>query len=172
MTPESTRPPTPGTPSQSPSDQVPASQPHDRATLGGDLVVACSRFARTAAQAIDVDVSVTMWRMLSNLAHTGDLSVTELAAIERTSQPTVSKMVKRLEAQGLVSRRPDPTDRRSSAVSVTDAGRAALARYRASLTTALAPHLAGLDEDDLRTLDRALGLLARLTSEVADAGPI
>jgi DNA-binding MarR family transcriptional regulator len=146
--------------------------PRDASTLGGDLVVACSRFARTAAQAIDVDVSVTMWRMLSNLAHTGDLSVTELAAIERTSQPTVSKMVKRLEAQGLVSRRPDPTDRRSSAVSVTDAGRASLARYRASLTTALAPHLARLDEDDLRTLDRALDLLAHLTTEVADAGPI
>jgi DNA-binding MarR family transcriptional regulator len=144
----------------------------DGSTLGGDLVVACSRFARTAAQAIDVDVSVAMWRMLSLLAHSGDLSVTALAAAERTSQPTVSKTVTRLEAQGLVSRRPDPVDRRSSAVTVTDAGRAALARYRASLTTALAPHLAGLDEDDLRTLDRALELLARLTTEVADAGPV
>ncbi|MFD4179991.1 MarR family winged helix-turn-helix transcriptional regulator [Rhodococcus sp. NPDC058514] len=41
------------------------------------------------------------------------------------TQPSLSRMVERLEVAGLVSREPDPHDRRGTVVALTEAGRAA-----------------------------------------------
>jgi DNA-binding MarR family transcriptional regulator len=60
----------------------------------------------------------------------------ELAGRLRVSGPVVVEMVDALEALGLVERRRDPADRRSNALVVTEAGRAALADARAELDAA------------------------------------
>ena len=48
----------------------------------------------------------------------------ELAARLGVEPPTITKMLRRLEACGLVERRPDPSDARSFRVHLTDRGRA------------------------------------------------
>jgi len=141
-----------------------------RDLVGGTLVVSCSRFARAAGRAVDVEVSTTMWRILSTLEHAGSQRISDLAAQERTAQPTISKLVKRLEGLGLVARAGDPADGRSTSVSITAAGRDTLAGYRRSLTELLAPHLALLHDDDLGTLQRAVRILDRLADTIPD-GP-
>ncbi len=63
----------------------------------------------------------------------------------RYSQPGFSRLVQRMEADALVERRPDPTDRRATIVVSTRAGRkqfrAANAVYVATLRTAFGRHL-------------------------------
>ena len=70
----------------------------------------------------------------------------------RYSQPGFSRLVQRMEADGLVERRPDPDDRRASIVVTTRAGRkqfgAANAVYVDALRTSYGRHLR--DDDHVR----------------------
>jgi DNA-binding MarR family transcriptional regulator len=58
---------------------------------------------------------------------TPDCRVNEIAAALSITVGGVSQAVDRLEQRGHVARRPSPTDRRSSIVELTDAGRALVA---------------------------------------------
>jgi DNA-binding MarR family transcriptional regulator len=78
----------------------------------------------------------------------------------------MSQTVSELEADGLVSRRPDPTDRRQLLVEVTEAGHATLADERRHREGWLARAI----EEDLtaaerRALEAALKPLRRLADD-------
>jgi DNA-binding MarR family transcriptional regulator len=79
----------------------------------------------------------------------------------RYSQPGISRLVQRMEADGLVERRPDAGDRRATLLVVTRLGRARYRRaeavYRAALDEQFSRHV-GDDEADL--LAAVLGDLA------------
>jgi DNA-binding MarR family transcriptional regulator len=88
------------------------------------------------------------------------LSMGELAAALGIDPPNATVLVDDLEAQGLVRRRPHPTDRRAKVVEATRRGKT-LAR-RADHILATPPEaLSALTGDDLRALQR---MLERLTS--------
>ncbi|GMA30928.1 MarR family winged helix-turn-helix transcriptional regulator [Litorihabitans aurantiacus] len=80
-----------------------------------------------------------------------------LASSSSLPQPSMSRIVDRLERRGLLSRCPTPDDGRGVVVRLTDAGRAiqrdAARRHVRSITTAMA---AGLDDDEIATLARLL----------------
>jgi homoprotocatechuate degradation regulator HpaR len=63
------------------------------------------------------------WRILRHLYDMGPLGMTRIAEECALMQPSVVKMVPRMEAQGLVRRQPVPADRRRTDVALTDAGR-------------------------------------------------
>ena len=65
----------------------------------------------------------------------------------------------RLEELGLVTRTPDPTDRRSTLLAVTAAGSELLAAARTRKDVFLSERLAGLSAADRATLERAAELL-------------
>jgi DNA-binding MarR family transcriptional regulator len=71
----------------------------------------------------------------------------------------------RLEEEGLIARTPDPLDRRSSLVAVTDDGRRLLEELRTRKTAFLAARLEGLNADERATLERAADILERVLSE-------
>ncbi|MET8679402.1 MarR family transcriptional regulator [Streptomyces sp. NPDC004647] len=73
----------------------------------------------------------------------------------------VTGIVDRLEARGLVERRPDPADRRVKLAASTNEGRTTAARLRDSLDFAREP-LAGLSTDERTTLR---DLLRRMLDE-------
>jgi DNA-binding MarR family transcriptional regulator len=82
----------------------------------------------------------------------------------RYSQPGLSRLVQRMEADGLVQRRPDPEDGRSVTIVMTRAGRTRFARatdiYRDALHRHLGQHVSPADAARLtRDLD---GLAAAL----------
>lgn len=60
--------------------------------------------------------------LLAALANGGEQAVGELAEALGVEQPTVTKMVRRLEPSGLVARGPDPDDGRRTLVRLTPAG--------------------------------------------------
>ena len=78
------------------------------------------------------ELSRTSASLLRHLSERGPQRVTALATREKVAQPTMSVIVKRLVARGLVERRTDPGDRRATLVAITPLGRAGPARARAA----------------------------------------
>jgi len=71
----------------------------------------------------------------------------------------VSGLVHRLAAEGLISREPDPRDRRYNAVRITGKGRGVLMAARPAFAEAVRHTLAPLNAEDLEALTGALGKL-------------
>ena len=103
------------------------------------------------------------WRVLATLSDGDGLTIGELAGEVLAQQPTLTKLVDRMERAGLVERRGDETDGRRTLVFETARGRAhvapllvqAKAHERAALD-AFAPHEVDALKRSLRAL-RALG---------------
>lgn len=94
------------------------------------------------------------------------LRLRELAQSSLLTQPSLSRLVDRLETEGLVRRGPVPGDRRGKAVHLTDAGlrrQREIGRRHARAIDALVG--GALDPDELATLDR---LCTRLRLAQAD----
>lgn len=80
----------------------------------------------------DTESALTAARLsaLSTLVRQGPLSVGELAAAERVTAPTMSRLVTALERESYVSREPDAADGRRIQVVATEAGVRALVEAR------------------------------------------
>ncbi|MFB9662504.1 MarR family winged helix-turn-helix transcriptional regulator [Glycomyces mayteni] len=102
--------------------------------------------------------------MLGRLADHGDTRQSRLVLDLGTDPSTVTKMLQRLERQGLVERRPDPLDRRVSVVAITAKGRDLLDRIEDSWRRLDEITCAGFDDADR---ERLAALLARLERNLA-----
>ncbi|MBP6081235.1 MAG: MarR family transcriptional regulator [Providencia sp.] len=69
-------------------------------------------------------LSVLEWRVLSTLANNGSMGITELSQKTVSKQPTITRVLQRLEQQGHVIRHNNHSgsDRRVTLVSVTSSG--------------------------------------------------
>jgi DNA-binding MarR family transcriptional regulator len=83
------------------------------------------------------------------------MSMGELAAALEIDPPNASALVADLESQGLVRRRPHPTDGRAKLVEPTPKGRQ-LARRADEILATPPEGLSALSEDDLETLRQIL----------------
>jgi DNA-binding MarR family transcriptional regulator len=88
--------------------------------------------------------------------------ITELAELEGLAQPTMTLLVKRLEARGLVRRERQADDQRVVLVSLTQAGEAALEDLRSLAGSALRSHLEAMPDTQLDALAAATHSLAEL----------
>jgi DNA-binding MarR family transcriptional regulator len=89
----------------------------------------------------------------------------ELASRLHCDKTNVTGLVDRLERRQLVRRRPDPTDRRATLVSLTDDGVELVDRFRASVTASVTSRLGSWPPDrreELATL--ALTTIDALTN--------
>ena len=64
-------------------------------------------------------LSVTEWRVLASLEGSAGETIGTLAVLAITKQPTLSKVVQRMEADGLVERTGVRADRRQTRVCIT-----------------------------------------------------
>ncbi len=94
--------------------------------------------------------------VLEQLADGPVASVNALAARTHTRQATVSVVLTRLEARGLIRRDRDPRDRRRAAVALTAAGRRLLRRSEVPVQAHLIGALASMSARDVRTLAQSL----------------
>jgi DNA-binding MarR family transcriptional regulator len=99
---------------------------------------------------------------LSVIAFAGPLSLTELAAAEQVRPPTMSRIVDALVADQLVTRQPDPDDRRTVRIAATEKGRQLMEAGRERRVRALAGRLAGLADSERRALARGVEILERM----------
>jgi DNA-binding MarR family transcriptional regulator len=135
----------------------------DLESLASRLNSAAIHLVRRLRRA-DESLGVTPARLsaLSVLVFGGPSRISDLAAAEQVAGPTMSKIVMGLEAAGLVSRRPDPDDRRAVILNATARGRSLMERGRAQRVDRLASELATLSAADLSTLNRAARILSAL----------
>jgi len=101
---------------------------------------------------------------LSVVVFGGPLSLGKLAEAEQVTPPTMTRTVQGLEAGELVRREKDESDGRIVNIHATPKGVEVLQAARARRVAALASSLAGLEERDVRTLERAASLLERAAS--------
>jgi DNA-binding MarR family transcriptional regulator len=106
---------------------------------------------------------ISQGSVLGRLDRQGAQSVSDLAAVERVRPQSMAQTVAELESDGLVSRRPDPDDRRRALVELTEQGRATLAADRRQREGWLAKAIAtDMTPDEQRTLREAVELMRRL----------
>ena len=99
---------------------------------------------------------------LSVVVFAGPITITRLAEAEQVRVPTISRLVRALERDGLITRRADPDDRRVQYLRATAKGRRLLDVGRRRRVALLAAELAHVPEKDRRLLARALDVIARL----------
>jgi DNA-binding MarR family transcriptional regulator len=104
---------------------------------------------------------------LSVIVFGGPLTLGELAAAEQVKPPTMTRLVRALEARRLVARATDEHDRRVVRLHATAKGRKLMAEGRARRVRALAEGLRGLDDSHMTELDSAVGTLERVVRELA-----
>jgi len=68
------------------------------------------------------EVTPSQMRAVRVLSHSGGVRSSELAQLLHITPRSVTEVVDALEAKGLASRAPDPSDRRATLVSLTDRG--------------------------------------------------
>lgn len=100
---------------------------------------------------------------LSVLRREGAQRITVLAEREAVSQPAMTNLVQRLEAQGLVTRAADPADARATLISVTEAGVRVIDERRRMQDDALRSTLERLSPEDRAALVAALPALTHFT---------
>jgi DNA-binding MarR family transcriptional regulator len=109
------------------------------------------------------------WRVLATLHDSPPLAVSPLAREVLSQQPTVTKLVQRMAAQGWVSLSPCPSDQRRTLVAITSTGstlvQPLLAQARAREAQALAPWSSA----DVAALKRLLGALSGSSPPIAPA---
>ncbi|WP_460446454.1 MarR family winged helix-turn-helix transcriptional regulator [Angustibacter aerolatus] len=136
--------------------------PTDVHELSAQLLVTSARLTRLAARVSGASAPVALVRSLAQLEEQGPLRVSELAALDRVSQPTATTLVQKLAERGWADRGADPVDARAVLVTITPAGRQVLAQVRTAAAEALVPRLERLDEASRRALADGVTVLARL----------
>jgi DNA-binding MarR family transcriptional regulator len=133
--------------------------------LAARLRLAVIRTARRLRQEAGTDLSPSLSAALATIERHGPLSPSRLAEIERVKRPTATRMVARLEEEGLVLRATDPADGRVSVVQASTSGRALLKRIRSRKNAYLARRLRELSPGEVADLERAAAILERLLEE-------
>jgi DNA-binding MarR family transcriptional regulator len=135
----------------------------------GDLNVKLMRVARAhrtyaASLLSQVGLHPGQEALLMELWKEDRRTQANLAEALGVEPPTVTKMLQRMEAADLVSRRPDATDRRAIRVSLTPKGRRLRGRVEKLWAELEAQTVAGLSDRQLATLRSLLNSLeANLT---------
>ncbi len=128
----------------------------------GRLRMSVARMARLLRQQDRSGYGPTLIAALSTIGMHGPLTLGDLAAREQVAPPTITKVVEKLVASGLVVRTTDPSDRRVSHVAVTRKGIRQLDVFRTRRTEWLAQRLSSLTADERQRLDAALDVMEKI----------
>lgn len=100
---------------------------------------------------------------LSVVVFGGPITMSALARAEQVRPPTISRLARELEADGLVERIQEPGDRRVQLLRATRKGRRLLNEGRRRRVEMLASDLARLAAADRKLLERTVEILERIT---------
>jgi DNA-binding MarR family transcriptional regulator len=135
------------------------------AGLASELRMSVMRLRRRLANERDPDndLSIATMAVLGSLYRHGDLTVGELAALERVQPPSMTRKVNNLEGGGYVARRAHETDGRVVVVSLTELGRSRVLADRKRRDEWLARQLRDLTPEERAALRAAAPIIQRLS---------
>jgi DNA-binding MarR family transcriptional regulator len=111
-------------------------------------------------------LTMPQWRVLAQLSIDDGLSQVALAGRIETDPMTVSGLIERLEAKGLVVRVADPTDSRAKIVLITDRARAMVAKMKKLAENLYAVAFEGISEAER---ENALKVLQQMSANLSKA---
>jgi DNA-binding MarR family transcriptional regulator len=123
--------------------------------------------AAHASDFLEVGVTMSQAKLLYVVASAGEIHMAELPARLGVSLSTVSGLVDRLVDQGLLARREDRADRRQVVVAPTDAGMAAIERFRELNVRQLRELLDNVDPAALADVERGYAVLVKAAASIA-----
>ncbi|MBL8770811.1 MAG: MarR family transcriptional regulator [Phenylobacterium sp.] len=123
-------------------------------------ILRVSRRLRQEAQKAGISAQDAL--LLGHIRKHPGIGVSALAEVERTSKPTMSAHIKRLEAAGLVARSSDAEDGRRSGLAITPSGARTLELIRRQRNDWLAARLARLSPAEREAVSEATPALLRL----------
>ncbi|TFV63386.1 MarR family transcriptional regulator [Geodermatophilus sp. DF01-2] len=137
----------------------------ETAALAHDLRLAVMRFSRRLRyQRVDQSVTLTHLAALSTLKRHGPMSPGELAGHERVQPPSMTRVVVALEAMGLVTRSPHPTDGRQVVIDLTPAAEDLLSAEARAREAWLVGMLQQLTAEERAVLREAAVIMDKLAS--------
>lgn len=114
------------------------------------------------------ELSLTSLSVLSTLDRTGPRRITDLAATEGVTQPSVTVLVTSLVRAGYVERHSDPADKRVVMVAITEAGSEFLRGRRAVNIQVFADAIGKLSDEEAAALTSAVPVIEHLRGLVDD----
>lgn len=127
--------------------------------------LAVLRLSRRLRQEAVGDITPSQLSALTAVARHGEVTLGELAAIERIAPPSMTRIAARLEEHGFVERHVDPADRRVARLAVSPSGRHLLDTIRNRRDAYLAARLKNFAAEDRVILEKAVPLLERLAEK-------
>ncbi len=136
------------------------------AEMGGALRLAVLRLSRRLRQ-VGSPGGVTLSQMsaMTVVARHGEVTLGELAALERVAPPSMTRIAARLEENGWLERRSDPGDRRVTRVALSRSGMELVEGNRRRGDAFISARLAALSQDEIEVLGRAIPILERIASQ-------
>lgn len=128
------------------------------------LRLAMARLARQQRRSFPTGLTPSQISALITIDHHGPVRLSDLARLEAVAPPTVTRIVAKLEAEALVERQSDESDRRIARVTITDEGHRRIDETRAARNEWFGRKLAALDPDDLAAILEAIEPLERLAA--------
>lgn len=101
-------------------------------------------------------MSRARWHLLSVLSRAEELSQAQLSQQLRVDGAAVTRQVKQLEEDGLITRKADPQDNRFTLVALTQQGQALVERLRNRRDLFEEQATAGLEPEEVATVERCL----------------
>ena len=138
---------------------------------GGSDTLGEALFALTplAVRRRSRELSLTAASTLATLEQAGPRRLTDLAACEGVTQPSMTVLVSQLEDLGFAERRHDPGDGRVVLVAISQAGRNHLRAMRRSGASVFTVLIDKLPERELAALSAALPALRHLLELAAES---
>ncbi|MCR9128080.1 MAG: MarR family transcriptional regulator [Alphaproteobacteria bacterium] len=112
-------------------------------------------------------LTIQEWRIIAVLGAGAALTAQGLCEATAMDKVTVSRAVRRLDTRGLVTRRPNPSDKRASDITLTGEGEAI---YAEVAPLALQYEQAMVDELTRAERDQLMTLLAKLEARLDKGG--
>lgn len=147
------------------TDETSPAGPIDVGETAARLRLSVTRLARRLRQEATTGHTPSQLSALAVVVNHGPLTLGALADHERVAPPSITKLVTKLEGDGLVTRTQDPDDGRVVNVSATQAGRTLIEETRRRKTTWLAARIKELPPEEQACIAEVLDVLDHLTQQ-------
>ncbi|HLT09041.1 MAG TPA: MarR family transcriptional regulator [Cyclobacteriaceae bacterium] len=117
------------------------------------------QYAQSKFKIGEFDVTVDQWLVLKNLEENGVLSQTELAALVFKDHPTLTRIIDILCKKGYVERVPNPSDRRSFQLLLTDCGNKKVSALKPQVAAIREKAWENLNQQDFEEFKRILNTI-------------
>jgi DNA-binding MarR family transcriptional regulator len=131
----------------------------------GRLSMALGRLTRALRRASPSGLGPGSLSALATVVRSGPMRLGDLATREGVTPPTLTRIVVGLEEAGLVTRAPDPVDRRATRIQATPDATELITGTGSVRNGFLRERMAALPADDLAALLRAVPVLESLAAD-------